>query len=102
MITGILIVLLFVALGIFLSSGRGAFLIAGYNTKPPEERAQYDTAALSRFMGKMMFGFAFSVLLWVLSDVFESEWLLAVGVILFMAILIFLTIYINTGNRFKK
>ena len=49
-----IIIVLFNVLGIYLSTGRGTFLIAGYNTMPKEEKEKYDAVALCKFMGKMM------------------------------------------------
>ncbi len=42
---------LFVGLGVLFSKGKGAFLIAGYNTMSKEKKARYDKNALCRFMG---------------------------------------------------
>ncbi|HHX45516.1 MAG TPA: DUF3784 domain-containing protein [Chloroflexi bacterium] len=102
MLVSILVVGLLIGLGALFSTGRGAFLIAGYNTMPPEKQATYDTPALCRFMGKMMFVFAFCVGLWILSDVLSAGWLFTVGMILYGVGVAFLLVYVNTGNRFKK
>ena len=40
----------FVLLGVLFSRGKGAFLIAGYNTASAAERARYVEKALCRFM----------------------------------------------------
>lgn len=97
-----IIILLFVVLGIILSNGRGSFLIAGFNTKSKEEKEKYDTIALCKFMGKVMFALSASMVLWVISEALEITWLFTVGLVLFIAIMIFMLIYINTGNRFRK
>lgn len=96
------IIVLFVILGIVFSKGKGASLIAGYNTMPREEKQKYDTAALSKFMGKMMFAISFTMVFWVLSIAFEMNWLFVLGLVLFFSIVIFMLIYMNTGGRFKK
>lgn len=93
---------LFMILGIILHSGRGSFLIAGYNTMSKEEKDKYDTVALCKFIGKMMFALSFSMVFWVLSEVFEKGWLFTIGLILFIVIIVFMMIHVNTGNRFKK
>lgn len=93
---------LFMILGIVLYSGRGSFLIAGYNTMPKEEKDKYDKVALGKFIGKMMFSLSFSMIFWVLSEIFEQDWLFTVGLILFIGIVIFMVSHVNTGNRFKK
>lgn len=89
-------------LGIILSNGKGSFLIAGFNTLPQEEKEKYDTVALCKFMGKMMFALPFSMVFWVLSEAYENNWLFVFGLILFIGIVVFTLIYANTGNRFKK
>lgn len=101
MIIGFTIVL-FIVLGIVFSSGRGAFLIAGYNTKSKDEQDTYDTVALTKFMGKMMFSLSVSMVLWMLSIALEMTWLFMIGLILFICITIFMLVYLNTANRFKK
>lgn len=45
------IVVLFAALSLLLLSGKGAWLIAGYNTSSPEEKAKYDEKRLCRVSG---------------------------------------------------
>ncbi len=102
MIISILIIVIFVILGIFLYNGKGSFLIAGYNTLPKEEKEKYDEKALIKFMGKAMFALSFSMVFWILGDYFKTMVLFIIGLILFMAIIFFILIYANTGNRFKK
>ncbi|MGD6968615.1 DUF3784 domain-containing protein [Rossellomorea vietnamensis] len=102
MIVHLLIIGLFVILVLFLINGKGAFLIAGYNTLPKEEKEKYDTEALCKFMGKMMFSLSFSISLWALSEALDMQWLFIAGMIIFTGLIIFMLIYLNTGNRFKK
>ncbi|MBE6940099.1 MAG: DUF3784 domain-containing protein [Ruminococcaceae bacterium] len=45
------LVVLLGLLGILLLSGRGAWLIAGYNTADAEEKSRYDEKKLCRIMG---------------------------------------------------
>ena len=102
MLITILVIGLFIALGFVFISGKGSFLIAGYNTMSKEEKEMYDTVSLCKFMGKMMFTLSFSMLLWLLSDVYKMNWLFIVGLVFFIGTLVFMLIYTNTGNRFKK
>lgn len=53
-------------------------------------------------MAKMMYGICLSFLLFALSSLFEMKILFNVGLILFIAIVIFGTCYVYTGDRFKK
>lgn len=50
--------LLFLILGILFSAGKGGFLIAGWNTMSPEEKARYDEKAVFRNMSALMFSCA--------------------------------------------
>lgn len=101
-IGGLIVLILFLLLGIVFSKGKGAFLIAGYNTLSDSEKEQYNETELCKFMGKMMYGFCFCILLLLLSDFLEIQMLFIVGIVLFIALIIFLIVYTNTGNRFKK
>ena len=89
-------------LAFFLSKGKGAFLIAGYNTMSKEEKARYDEAALCKFMAKIMYGICFSIFLWGLSEVLQMHILFIIGLVLFMGLIGFALVYLNTGNRFKR
>lgn len=93
---------MFLVFGVFLLNGKGAFLIAGYNTMPKEEKAKYDVAALTKFMGKMMFALSFSMVFWVVSDFYDHDWLFYIGLAMFISIVAFMIVYVNTGNRFKR
>ena len=93
---------LFIVLGVVFSLGRGAFLIAGYNTSSKEEKAKYNEKALCKFMGKSNFVLAFSVFLWGLSNLVNQPILFGIGLILFIGTITFMVIYVNTKNRFKK
>ena len=92
----------FLILAIFLLKGKGAFLIAGYNTMSDTEKAKYDEIALCKFMGKVMYGISFSLLLWALSDLLNIQVLFTIGLVLFLFLIVFVLVYSNTGNRFKK
>ncbi|MDY0404825.1 DUF3784 domain-containing protein [Virgibacillus sp. 179-BFC.A HS] len=96
------VIALLVLLGIVFSLGKGSSLIAGYNTMPKEEQNQYDTIALCKFMGKLMFAVSFCMLLCLIGVVCKMNWLLYLGIGLSIGIVVFMLIYANTGNRFKK
>ncbi len=98
----LIIMLPFLSFALVLSQGKGIFLIAGFNTMSSDKKDKYDEVALAKFMGKMMYGYCFCVLLWVLNELFQTQWLFIVGLVLFVVLTIFLMIYMNTGNRFKK
>ncbi|EDL66256.1 DUF3784 domain-containing protein [Bacillus sp. SG-1] len=92
----------FFILASFLSKGKGAFLIAGYNTMSDSEKAEFDEMALCKFTGKIMYGISFSILLWALSEILEIQAMYFIGLVLFFCFILFGLVYFNTGNRFKK
>jgi len=100
-VTESILILLFIALGILFSSGKGDFLIAGFNTMPKTEKDKFDKTALCKFIGKVMFALGFCTIFWVLSEIIGANWLLSAGIILYFAVIVFTLIYANTFNRFK-
>ena len=92
----------FFILAINLSKGKGASLLAGYNTLSDSEKAQYDEVALCKFMGRMMYGITFSIFLFSLSEMLENKVIFIIGLILLLSLITFSLVYSNTGNRFKK
>lgn len=94
--------ILFVILGVVFCFGKGGFLIAGFNTLPKEDKEKFNVASMCKFMGKMMFALAFSVSLWTLSEYLKKPFLFTIGIVLFISVIVFMLIYMNTGNRFKK
>ncbi|MBM7578642.1 DUF3784 domain-containing protein [Jeotgalibacillus terrae] len=92
----------FLIIGIVFSRGKGASLIAGYNTLPEDEKEKYDEVALCKFMGKVMYGVSFSLLLFGLSEILDIPFLFGVGIVLLFVLIIFAVVYSNTGDRFKK
>ena len=96
------IIVLLVLLGVVFSMGRGAFLIAGYNTASKAEKAKYDEKALCRFMGKLMFALAGCQCAMGLGLFWTKMWLYWAGLAAFLAVILGGVIYANTGNRFQK
>ena len=53
-----------IALSVYMwATGRGAMLIAGFNTSPKPMRDQYDSTALAKFVGMLMTAFSVILLL---------------------------------------
>lgn len=97
-----IIIVLFIILGVVFFRGKGAFLIAGYNTSSKAEKEQYDKTALCKFMGKLMFALAACWVLVALGSALPLTVLHVIGMALFLGIVFAAVIYANTGNRFKK
>lgn len=102
LIVFLIIIALCVVLGVVFSRGKGAFLIAGYNTASKAEKAKYDEKALCRFMGKIMFALAGCQGVMALGILVVGMWLYYAGLGLFLAVVFGTVIYANTGNRFQK
>jgi len=101
LIIHIVMMTLFIVLGSVFMSGKGAWLIAGYNTSSAYEKSRTDEKALCRFMGKSMFVLAACWIPICLSAVIDKMWLLWAGLGLFFIAVMVIVIYANTGNRFK-
>lgn len=102
MIIVMFIILLFLIIGTIFIRGKGAALIAGYNTMSEEEKATYDEVKLTKFMGKMMYLLSLWMLFWVASEFFDNNSLLIIGFVLFVGTVLFAVIYVNSSEKFKK
>jgi preprotein translocase subunit SecG len=102
LIMHLIMMALFIVLGMVFLRGKGAFLIAGYNTASASEKAKTDEKKLCAFMAKFMFVLAGCWFLMVLSAAFDSTFLLWLGLAVFFIAIIIGVIYANTGNRFAK
>jgi hypothetical protein len=91
-----------VVMSIFLLCGKGAFLIAGYNTMSKEEQAKYDEKALCRSTGKFLLWITCCVMFLPFCIYSEDLWMTFCIVGIIMVSTIIFLIYANTGNRFHK
>ncbi len=92
---------LFIMTG-FLLKGRGANLVAGYNTMPKSEKAKCDTVAMCKFVGKILLGIDVLMVLLAIGMVTENDWMgyvFAGGVLILSIVAV---VYSSTNNRFKK
>lgn len=97
-----LIVLFLVILGVVFLCGKGAFLIAGYNTMSPEEKARWDEKALCKAVGVLMLVCAVFFAVVGLSAVFQNYILLTVSTISFLVVVFAGVVYVNTTKKFKR
>ena len=98
----IFVILLFIGFGISFSRGKGINLIAGYNTMSEREKAKLNQKALCSCMAKMMFCLAGTWVVLTIGLQTGRMWLFWVGSVLFLGVIIFFLIYMNTGNRLKN
>jgi hypothetical protein len=101
-VTAIAMLALFLTLSIVFASGKGAWLISGYNTVSAEKKAKYDTQAMCKFMSWFSLAVAVAMPTLLLACVFEIWWLAILATAAFVGLTIFVIVYANTGNRFKK
>lgn len=58
LVVHLIMIVVLILLGILFHFGKGADLIAGYNTLPAEKKAEYDVKKLCKYMSKLMFALA--------------------------------------------
>lgn len=88
------VAIIFAAVTVILLSGKGGFLIAGYNTASKKEKAQYDEVKLSRVMGS---GFAVITILLIIGACFQEnapdflDWLIPAAIFIIVIVILILT-----------
>lgn len=97
-----LVALLLMGLSLPLLMGKGAWLIAGYNTAGPEEKARYDEKALCRFTGKLLLVVGLCTFVLIPGVLYDIPWLTIGYTVVTIGLTAFSLIYCNTGNRFRK
>ena len=91
---------LLIVASIILLTGRGSFLLAGYNTMPKSKKKQYDTPALCKFAGKIFMTIAALVILSGF-EALQVLWFWIVGGVIFVGLVVFYIVSFY-GKRFKK
>ena len=96
---------LLAGLTVFLMTGHGTNLIAGFNTLSKNEKNEYDKPALCRFVGKILIPIEIAVFIGVFSGMAGASWSTLYTIIVSIACLpyiVVVAVYANTGNKFKK
>lgn len=95
MLVVLLPVVIIAILGAVLFSGKGAFLIAGYNTMSETEKAQFDEKKLCRAVGTLLFVLdaLLGFILW--SGITGRMTVFAVAMVLFFGVFIVGMILVN-------
>lgn len=97
-----LLVVLFLVLALVFSRGKGAWLIAGYNTMPAKEKEKYDQKKLCQCMAKLMLVLACCWLVVLLGDAFNKPALYWIGLGLCGIAIVAAIVYMNTGKPFAR
>lgn len=102
MIVLICVIAIFLILAILLLCGKGAFLIAGYNTMTKEEKEKYDSKALCKSTGKFILSLVLCMLFILAADIFNLSYLSLTGGIGIPLCIIFYLIHTRGGEKFRK
>ena len=100
-VINIIIASIFLLIAIVFLAGKGAFLIAGYNTSSKEQQKQIDEKALCKFMGKLLILWSGCFIVAAIGEYLDIGWLIFIGISLFAAILGFGLYYANSKGRFR-
>ncbi|WP_414046688.1 DUF3784 domain-containing protein [Macrococcus equi] len=92
----LVITVLFALVGIYMLTGRGSFLIAGYNFLPKEEKAKYNEKRLCQFVGLLML--LMSIFVVIMEYNLLPEY---ITIILFLTTTLSAVIFMNVSNVFK-
>lgn len=89
-----------VVLGIYMAmTGKGSFMIAGYNTAPSSIKAAYDEVSMTKAFGIMLIGI--SVLMFLAIESFVLGWGMGISIALTVISVVFMIVGIVNVNRKK-
>ena len=91
--------LLLLVMGVLFAFGKGGFLIAGWNTMSPQEKARYDEKKVYRNMSAMMFSAAGALGLVILGAALEKKMLMSLGFGLLLFCVIFFAVRVNRAEK---
>ncbi|UOB20887.1 DUF3784 domain-containing protein [Macrococcus armenti] len=92
----IIVVILFLLIGIYMLTGRGSFLIAGYNMMSQKQKQKYNEKRLCRFTGVMIIIAALYCAMMEFTNV--NEIYASIG---FIIITLTFVIVVNVSSYFK-
>lgn len=98
----VIIFLFILILSLILRSGRGAFLIGGYNIMPKEKKALYNERALCKMFGNLLLVVDLILVFTIIAGIYGITWLVILMVIILMAISFGTAIYAFTDDKFRK
>jgi len=96
------VIALLVVMAVFLMNGKGAWLIAGYNTMSSAKKARYDEKDLCRCVGRLLLALSACFAPIPFGVHFDLPWLAYGGIALTLAVTLGFVIYANAGRRFLK
>lgn len=96
----IILTLVFAFMGVVFAMGKGAFLIAGYNTSTDEEKAKYDEKKLCRCFS--VFCLAIAAVIAITGWVNTEEFALFFSLPIMIGLVVSIAIASNTYCKKKK
>jgi Flp pilus assembly protein TadB len=103
-VVAIIITIALIVLGLILRTGKGAFLIAGYNTMSDMEKAQWDKDALCKSTGNLLIGIG--VVLFAIFCIANlnspPQWLIMVIVIVLIIGIFCWIVHVNKSKKYKR
>ena len=93
---------LLIAASVLLLKGKGAWMIAGYNTSSKEEKEKTDSVALCKFVGKILLPIGVFLPLIAVGGIYGIDWLGWLYAVMLFVLIVFALVYANTKNRFQK
>ena len=97
----LIIVIPLLVLSVFLLMGKGAFLIAGYNTMSSENKQVYNEKRLCRFMGCLLLLVCACLMLFPAGDWLGISWLGPAGMVFMAATIFGSLIFVNKSRYFR-
>ena len=91
-----------IAISVVMMCGKGAMLIAGFNTMPKKEREKYDARALCKFVGGILLPVGITMPAVFLGGFYKLNWLIYLVIAIDVAIVIFALDSAHTGTRFRN
>ena len=95
----------FIVLGLVIQSGKANILIAGYNTMTEEQRAEWNSKAMYKFIGWFLLVIPSIILLLACIPMaldFYPTHFIYISWGIWFAIILIGVIYLNKSKRFKK
>ncbi len=90
-------------IGGVLLSGRGAFLISGFNTLPKQEQQKWNQVTMCRFVGILLLTFMFLLTASIAVLLFLGSFVLfIIGMVVATLEILLGIVYLNKSSRFKN
>ena len=96
------VLLVLAIFGLVFRAGKGAFLIAGYNTAPKEEKERMDEKKLCKAVGNLFLILAVCWIVPAVGMITEKVVILLIGVALIAVVCVIGAVYMNNDDRFRK